>query len=106
MTVLSLPYRPLEGGWPEAFLNEQAEIGSGPPRRKNRIALAPTFGHHPPMLARVLSAALNGIQAFPVEAEVNRGWGHTVIVIIMPIAPIAKLVFLPPETRHFQPTKK
>jgi hypothetical protein len=27
------------------------------------------------MLARVLSAAVNGIEAFPVELEVNSGWG-------------------------------
>jgi hypothetical protein len=26
-----------------------------------------------PMLARVLSAAVNGIEAFPVEVEVNSG---------------------------------
>jgi hypothetical protein len=47
-----------------------------------------------PMLARVLSAALsrqsagsatadvNGIEAFPVEVEVNSGWGETVVVMI------------------------
>jgi hypothetical protein len=29
------------------------------------------------MLARVLSAAVNGIEAFPVEVEVNSGWGDT-----------------------------
>jgi hypothetical protein len=33
------------------------------------------------MLARVLSAAVNGIEAFPVEVEVNCGWGDTIIVI-------------------------
>ena len=51
-------------------------------RRKNRIALAPAFAQYPPMLARVLSAAVNGIEAFPVEVEVNSGWGDTVIVIV------------------------
>jgi hypothetical protein len=40
------------------------------------------------MLARVLSAAVNGIEAFPVEAEVNSGWGDTVVVLIMSISPI------------------
>jgi hypothetical protein len=30
------------------------------------------------MLSRVCSAALNGIEAFPVEVEVNAGWGDTV----------------------------
>jgi magnesium chelatase family protein len=34
------------------------------------------------MLARVLSAAVNGIEAFPVEVEVNCGWGDTVVVIV------------------------
>jgi len=34
------------------------------------------------MLARVCSAALNGIEAYPVEVEVNSGWGDTVIVIV------------------------
>ena len=34
------------------------------------------------MLARVCSAAVNGIEAFPVEVEVNAGWGETIIVIV------------------------
>jgi magnesium chelatase family protein len=34
------------------------------------------------MLSRVCSAAVNGIEAFPVEVEVNGGWGETVIVIV------------------------
>ncbi|MDB6057605.1 MAG: ATP-binding protein [Verrucomicrobiales bacterium] len=34
------------------------------------------------MLARVFSAAVNGIEAFPVEVEVNAGWGDTIIVIV------------------------
>src|SRR5947209_8019027 len=34
------------------------------------------------MLARVCSAAVNGIEAYPVEVEVNAGWGDTVIVIV------------------------
>jgi magnesium chelatase family protein len=34
------------------------------------------------MLARVLSAAVNGIEAFPVEVEVNSGWGDTTMVIV------------------------
>src|SRR5580692_1438597 len=49
---------------------------------KNRIALTPAFPQYPPMLARVLSAAVNGIEAFPVEVEVNSGWGDTVVVIV------------------------
>jgi magnesium chelatase family protein len=34
------------------------------------------------MLARVCSAAVNGIEAYPVEVEVNAGYGDTVIVIV------------------------
>jgi len=34
------------------------------------------------MLARVLSAAVSGIEAFPVEVEVNSGWGDTIVVIV------------------------
>jgi len=37
---------------------------------------------NPAMLARVLSAAVNGIEAFPVEVEVNSGFGETIIVIV------------------------
>jgi len=34
------------------------------------------------MLAKVFSAALNGIEAYPLEVEVNAGWGETLIVIV------------------------
>ncbi len=34
------------------------------------------------MLARVCSAAVNGIEAYPIEVEVNAGWGETLIVIV------------------------
>ena len=34
------------------------------------------------MLARVCSAAVNGIEAFPVEVEVDSGYGQTVIVVV------------------------
>jgi magnesium chelatase family protein len=34
------------------------------------------------MLARVYSAAVNGIEAYPVEVEVNAGFGDTIIVIV------------------------
>ena len=34
------------------------------------------------MLARVLSAAVNGIEAYAVEVEDNCGWGDTVAVIV------------------------
>ena len=34
------------------------------------------------MLAKVCSAAVNGIEAYPVEVEVNAGFGDTIIVMI------------------------
>jgi magnesium chelatase family protein len=34
------------------------------------------------MLARVWSAAVSGIEAFPVEVEVNSGWGDTIVAIV------------------------
>src|SRR3989449_5124892 len=34
------------------------------------------------MLSKVCSAAVNGIEAYPVEVEVNSGWGDTVVVIV------------------------
>src|SRR5271155_5621784 len=34
------------------------------------------------MLARVCSAALNGIEAYPIEVEVNAGYGDTLVVIV------------------------
>jgi hypothetical protein len=46
------------------------------------------------MLARVLSAAVNGIEAFPVEVEVNSGWGDTTVVLIMSISPTLEFWFL------------
>ncbi len=34
------------------------------------------------MLAKVCSAALTGIDAYPVEVEVNAGYGDTLIIIV------------------------
>jgi hypothetical protein len=69
---------------PHFFILVESEgpCGSLTKPAKNRIALAPTIPQYPPMLARVLSAAVNGIEAFPVEVEVNSGWGDTLIVIV------------------------
>jgi len=50
--------------------------------RKFHIALPWSLAQHARMLARVCSAAVNGIEAFPVEVEVNAGWGDTKIVIV------------------------
>src|SRR5260370_21027186 len=35
------------------------------------------------MLAKVCSAAVNGIEAYPVEVEVNAGYGDTIIVNVV-----------------------
>jgi hypothetical protein len=40
------------------------------------------------MLAKVCSAAVNGIEAYPVEVKVNAGFGDTLIVILSGILPI------------------
>ena len=37
------------------------------------------------MLARVFSAAVNGVDAYPIEVEVNSGFGESLIVIVAPI---------------------
>ncbi len=34
------------------------------------------------MFAKVCSAAVNGIEAYPLEVEVNAGWGDTIVVIV------------------------
>ena len=34
------------------------------------------------MLSKVCSAAINGVEAYPVEVEVNAGWGDTFIIIV------------------------
>src|ERR1043165_248878 len=34
------------------------------------------------MLSKVCAAAVNGIEAYPGEVEVNAGWGDTIIVIV------------------------
>jgi hypothetical protein len=51
---------------------------------QSRIALAPLLAHYAPMLARVLFVAIHGFEAFPLEVEVNSGWGATVVVIVAP----------------------
>ncbi len=46
------------------------------------IALSPLIPHNFRMLAKVCSAAVSGIEAYPVEVEVNAGYGDTLIVIV------------------------
>ena len=47
-----------------------------------RIELCPALEHKSRMLSKVCSAAVNGIEAYPVEVEVNVGWGDTLIIIV------------------------
>ena len=47
-----------------------------------QIGLPPAPSYTAPMLARACSAAVNGIEAYAVEVEVNSGWGETIIVIV------------------------
>ena len=42
------------------------------------------------MLSKVCSAAVNGIDAYPVEVEVNAGYGDTLIVKLSCNLPGAK----------------
>jgi magnesium chelatase family protein len=46
------------------------------------IALLRPLAHNFAMLAKVCSAAVNGVDAYPVEVEVNAGYGDTLIVIV------------------------
>jgi magnesium chelatase family protein len=46
------------------------------------IALPAALEHNFRMLAKVCSAALTGIEAYPVEVEVNAGWGDTIVIIV------------------------
>ncbi len=41
------------------------------------------------MLAKVCSAAVSGIEAYPVEVEVNTGYGDTILVIVVNNTPKA-----------------
>jgi hypothetical protein len=46
------------------------------------IALDCIFTHKSCMLSRVCSAAVNGIDAFAVEVEVNCGFGDSFVAIV------------------------
>src|ERR1043166_6491823 len=47
------------------------------------LKFGPDFGESSRMLAKVWSAAVNGIDAYPVEVEVHSGWGDTGIIVIV-----------------------
>src|SRR5579862_3801329 len=49
---------------------------------QKRIEVRAEVPHNFRMLSKVCSAAVNGIEAYPVEVEVNAGWGDTLIVIV------------------------
>ena len=53
-----------------------------PGNLKNRIELTAQLPHNNRMLSKVCSAAVNGIEAYPIEVEVNAGWGDTKIIIV------------------------
>jgi magnesium chelatase family protein len=47
-----------------------------------RLQPGRSFAIKKPVLAKVCSAAVNGIDAYPVEVEVNAGWGDTLVIIV------------------------
>jgi magnesium chelatase family protein len=49
---------------------------------QKRFALCRAFAHIFPMLARVFSAAVSGIDAYAIEVEVNCGYGETFIALV------------------------
>ena len=53
-----------------------------PTWKKTRLRFLPGGSYSFRMLARVCSAAVNGIEAYAVEVEVNSGWGETNVVIV------------------------
>ncbi len=57
-------------------------LSSPVPARDYQLLFSPVSVNTLPMLAKVCSAAVNGIEAYPVEVEVNAGYGDTIIVIV------------------------
>jgi hypothetical protein len=55
--------------------------------KKSKLNLRPGSPITPPMLAKVCSAAVNGIEAYPVEVEVHAGFGDTIIVLVVTFSP-------------------
>jgi hypothetical protein len=49
------------------------------------LEVTPELPHNIRMLSKVCSAAVNGIEAYPIEVEVNAGWGETKIIIVVTI---------------------
>jgi magnesium chelatase family protein len=63
-------------------LAERAAIATAIPLFTKAFALCPAFPHKFPMLSRACSAAVNGIDAYAIEVEVNCGYGETFIVLV------------------------
>jgi hypothetical protein len=65
------------------------------------------FIHCPAALTprKCATAGVNGIEAFPVEVEVNSGWGDTTVVIIVSLSPMVKRCFYHRKIRLFQPVE-
>src|SRR6267378_8641331 len=51
-------------------------------KSKTELQSVPHYSYTWTMLAKVCAAAVNGIEAYPVEVEVNAGWGDTLVVIV------------------------
>ena len=71
-------------------------------KRTQKLAFASSVAHNRNMFAKVCSAAVNGIEAYPVEVEVNAGFGDTIIVIVVnktPEAAIGQNDQIPPITK-------
>ena len=49
------------------------------------VAAADNFGHKKSMFSRACSAAVNGIDAYAIEVEVNCGYGETFIALFCKI---------------------
>jgi hypothetical protein len=50
---------------------------------KNAVAISTILGHKHTMLSRIFSAAISGTEAYPIEVEVNAGYGDTLVVIVI-----------------------
>ena len=66
---------------PSIFLGSTRECAP-PSAARIRLHFRGTLAITLAMLAKVCSAAVTGIEAYPVEVEVNAGWGDTVVVIV------------------------
>ena len=65
-----------------AGLRRRGLCEPGVGRAENPFADGPGLRDDAPMLAKVCSSAVSGVEAYPVEVEVNAGWGDTLIVIV------------------------